>query len=117
MGFVLVDIRCVQIEGNHRGNASAKSPSHSTVAGGAGLTPDRYIICTTPRSGSNLLCDLLLGSGAMGRPREVFNIKATLVPVAKQNGLLDGEPEAVEMGAYLDLVLTKYTTQNGVFGA
>lgn len=32
-----------------------------------------YAICTSPRSGSNLLCDLLTGSGVLGRPQEYLN--------------------------------------------
>ena len=31
-----------------------------------------YILCTTPRSGSTLLCDLLSGSGVAGQPNSFF---------------------------------------------
>jgi LPS sulfotransferase NodH len=33
-----------------------------------------YAICTTPRSGSNFLCDLLSATGQLGRPVEYFNL-------------------------------------------
>jgi len=32
-----------------------------------------YAICTTPRSGSNFLCDLLTSTEVLGRPTEYFN--------------------------------------------
>ena len=32
-----------------------------------------YAICTAPRSGSNFLCQLLAGTGLLGRPLEYFN--------------------------------------------
>lgn len=35
-----------------------------------------YIICTTPRSGSTLLCDLLARCGTAGRPRSLFYLPA-----------------------------------------
>jgi len=32
-----------------------------------------YVICTTPRSGSNFLCQVLESTGELGRPREYLN--------------------------------------------
>jgi len=32
-----------------------------------------FIICTSPRSGSNLLCEFIESTGRMGKPREYFN--------------------------------------------
>ena len=32
-----------------------------------------YAICTSPRSGSNFVCQLLAGTGVLGRPLEYFN--------------------------------------------
>ena len=32
-----------------------------------------YVVCATPRSGSNYLCQLLASTGVLGRPREYFN--------------------------------------------
>lgn len=36
--------------------------------------PRGYAVCTTPRSGSNLLCQYLESTGRLGRPREYFNV-------------------------------------------
>jgi LPS sulfotransferase NodH len=35
--------------------------------------PRGYVICATPRSGSNYLCQLLASTGVLGVPREYFN--------------------------------------------
>ncbi|WP_299728560.1 Stf0 family sulfotransferase [uncultured Tateyamaria sp.] len=35
--------------------------------------PDAYILCTTPRSGSTLLCGLLRDSGVAGNPQSYFH--------------------------------------------
>ena len=42
-----------------------------------------YLICTTPRSGSNLLSSLLESSELMGKPSEYLNIKGTIPLLAK----------------------------------
>ncbi|NVK33715.1 MAG: hypothetical protein HWE23_04485 [Rhodobacteraceae bacterium] len=36
------------------------------------MTYDAYIICGTQRSGSTMLCDLLIDTGAAGRPASYF---------------------------------------------
>ena len=37
------------------------------------MTPSvSYLVCATGRSGSNLLCGLLRGTGVAGRPEEYF---------------------------------------------
>jgi len=35
--------------------------------------PRGYVVCATPRSGSNYLCQLLASTGVLGVPREYFN--------------------------------------------
>lgn len=35
--------------------------------------PCGYVVCATPRSGSNYLCQLLASTGVLGVPREYFN--------------------------------------------
>ncbi|MEM7386977.1 MAG: Stf0 family sulfotransferase, partial [Verrucomicrobiota bacterium] len=35
-----------------------------------------YFVCTTSRSGSSYLCDLLDHTGVMGKPKEFFNVAA-----------------------------------------
>lgn len=40
-----------------------------------------YVVCSTPRSGSTLLCQLLAGTGVAGRPEEYFEaVAATGLP-------------------------------------
>lgn len=40
-----------------------------------------YLLCATPRSGSTLLCEILAGTGQMGRPKEYFEyLKDTGLP-------------------------------------
>lgn len=74
-----------------------------------------YVICATPRSGSNLLCDLLTRSDAMGRPSELFNAKSTVLPLASRYGL--HEPDgSLDLRKYLGWAEEKYSTPNGVFG-
>lgn len=36
------------------------------------MSPDAYIICATPRTGSTLLCSLLTSTGRAGRPHSYF---------------------------------------------
>src|SRR5436309_2455443 len=73
-----------------------------------------YAVCTTPRSGSNLLCDLLEGSREMGCPREFFNLQSFVVPFAEHHGLI--EDSRVPFDRYLDQVVDVFSTSNGVFG-
>lgn len=67
-----------------------------------------YLICTTPRSGSNLLCEQLESTGILGRPREYFN-------GAGRRAIDDPEyPDAPE--AQVRRALDRGVTANGVFG-
>ena len=66
------------------------------------------IICTTPRTGSGLLCELLWKSGVVGRPNEWFGKGAVR---------RDRERWAAKTDrAYVERVLCEGTTPNGVFG-
>lgn len=67
-----------------------------------------YVICATPRSGSNYLCDLLLSTRAMGWPFEYFN-----TPLARR--VIDpGYP--ADMAAQLVEIDRRAATGNGVYG-
>ena len=35
-----------------------------------------YLLCSTPRTGSSLLCDALRATGVAGRPEEYFQFRA-----------------------------------------
>ncbi|WP_026793727.1 MULTISPECIES: Stf0 family sulfotransferase [Planktothrix] len=79
------------------------------------INPKSYVICTTPRSGSNLLCDLLAASKVMGNPQEFLNVDSMLSPFCKKNGLVDTESK-VNLESYIKLVMEKFSSQNQVFG-
>lgn len=76
--------------------------------------PRCYVICCAPRVGSWLLCSLLQGTGRMGVPGEYFNARDGMPQLAERFGLVqDGK---VALDAYVDALLSRRTTPNGVFG-
>ncbi|WP_413167431.1 Stf0 family sulfotransferase [Capilliphycus salinus ALCB114379] len=74
-----------------------------------------YVICTTARSGSNLLCDLLASSKMMGNPKEVLNVDSMLRPYCEKNGLFEQNSQ-VSMTTYLDHIVNSLSSKNNVFG-
>ena len=68
-----------------------------------------YLICSVPRSGSNLMCELLSATGLAGAPTELFN--PGFMPVLKQHWGVETTEE------YVDQLLARKTGPNGVFGA
>ncbi len=68
-----------------------------------------YWICSTPRSGSSLLCELLCNSGLSGAPTEYFD-REQMEGFARAWGT-SGFAE------YRAALLAKKTSPNGVFGA
>ena len=79
------------------------------------MTNNFYVICTTPRSGSNLLCSLLESSGVMGHPREFLNLDSVVLPFAQRNNLIDSESR-IYLDTYLDHVVKKFSSKNNIFG-
>jgi LPS sulfotransferase NodH len=89
-------------------------------------------VCATPRSGSTLLCELLVASGVAGRPTEhVETLRAAgraLEPREYFDGVEDPavlellppstppQPYHVPIRERLDAVILHATTPNGVFG-
>lgn len=71
-----------------------------------------YVIASTPRSGSTLLCDLLLATGRLGVPTEYFNNKDAVKATAERLGL----PHPPPIDGYLREVRRRRTSANGVFG-
>ncbi|MGH6893370.1 MAG: Stf0 family sulfotransferase [Dongiaceae bacterium] len=67
-----------------------------------------YLICSSPRSGSTYLCELLASTGVLGVPREYLN-------AAGRWGRVDRKPPA-DPRARLDRVLTAGATPNGIYG-
>lgn len=82
-----------------------------TLGGQLGLLPrlaDRgYVICATPRSGSNYLCQLLASTGQLGKPQEYFNTHA------RQKFSDPGYPR--DRHAQIDAVRSIGATPNGIY--
>jgi trehalose 2-sulfotransferase len=100
-----------------------------------------YLICTTPRSGSTLLCEALENTGIAGRPEEYYqHRRKTGLPRRPREYFEDGLPLEVadvlgrgsrvdheleefdprrfpSYRAYLDWTIERGMTPNGVFGA
>lgn len=76
-----------------------------------GLVPrpaDRgYMICATPRSGSNYLCQLLASTGQLGKPTEYFNT------AARRTYTDPRYPK--DRGAQIDIVRSMGATPNGIY--
>jgi LPS sulfotransferase NodH len=68
-----------------------------------------YVICSTPRSGSNLLCRGLAMTGGMGTPLEYFN-------PARRQRLAERWQCGMSLEEYIRALWTRRTTHNGVFG-
>lgn len=77
------------------------------------MVPSRsYLICCAERTGSALLSDALIATGAAGRPQSYFNRAAHFNPRYQRmlGNAKDGDN-------YLDKVIGAATTPNGVFAA
>lgn len=72
-----------------------------------------YIICTSPRSGSTLLCQLLRSSGVAGDPISPFN-NASVLEWGRENGVV--APDADVMRAALEAAMRKARGQTDVAG-
>lgn len=66
-----------------------------------------YMICATPRSGSNYLCELLTSTGQLGNPAEYFNT------VARRNHVDPRYPRS--RSAQIDIVRSEGATPNGLY--
>ena len=67
-----------------------------------------YAICTTPRTGSNYLCQLLSSTGVLGRPLEYFN--------AEGRRIHDDPTYPDDPAEQFRRILTMGSTPNGVYG-
>jgi trehalose 2-sulfotransferase len=97
------------------------------------LRPRRaYLVCATPRSGSTLLCEMLINTGVAGRPAEHVEGLRLLGRPAEPREYFTGvrdravlellpasappQPHHVPIGERLAAILRHATTPNGVFG-
>ena len=71
-----------------------------------------YMICTSPRSGSTLLCRLLRETGVAGRPGSYFH-GATLKDWAENLDLPSDPPDITQI---IDAALLKGRAFGSVFG-
>ena len=74
-----------------------------------------YAICTTARSGSNLLCDLLNSSKMMGNPKEILNVDSMLRPFCERHHLFQDDSQ-IAMNDYLNFAIDKLSSKNNTFG-
>jgi LPS sulfotransferase NodH len=75
----------------------------------------KYMICSTARCGSTLLCSLLQNTGVMGVPHEYFHLAQHGKQLVQR--LIDKDlSRNVTMDEYLTTVMRYRTTPNGVFG-
>jgi LPS sulfotransferase NodH len=93
-----------------RRKIAAENMSPACDAEAPGATRLRYLICSSERSGSSLLADMLVSTGVAGVPMEYFN-KLYMEPIVQP----DLPPQA-ELGRYLAHLEQRRTTANGIFG-
>jgi trehalose 2-sulfotransferase len=72
----------------------------------------RYLLCSTARSGSTLVSDLLAGTGLAGDPQEYLN-RRIMAAWMRRQGIQDGLMNLDDYLAFLD---AHRTTPNGIFG-
>lgn len=78
------------------------------------MTFDGYVLCATPRSGSTLLCDLLIATGIAGHP-ESFYRRESIAAWAAEHGEPSDEGEAFDW-IYLEAVRAEGSNGTGCFG-
>jgi trehalose 2-sulfotransferase len=67
-----------------------------------------YMVCSVPRSGSSLLCDVLAGTELAGAPTEYFDLN--------QMEAFSREWGVSGTGDYVQAMFARKTSPNGVFG-
>ncbi len=85
------------------------SPSRPASAEPSRIPQLSYLVCGSHRSGTNFFCSLLESSSIAGRPREYFQ------PEFMNQNMADWN--APSLSAYIEEVLRRGTTANGVFAA
>jgi LPS sulfotransferase NodH len=68
-----------------------------------------YVVCSTPRSGSGYLCNLLWRTGQCGAPMEYFNYDAIMLEQVIRWGV-------TSLDDYVSVLHRRRTGPNGVFG-
>src|ERR1700733_3209765 len=78
--------------------------------------PDAYLLCSTPRTGSTLLCGLLASTEVAGRPASYFRAPDVL-GYARRWGLAVERDGPVHYPDFVRAAVVAGSTANGVFGA
>jgi len=103
----------VELEAGPREEQAVAEPVVAVPAGSSRSLPPvttrSYLICSTPRTGSYLLCDALTATGVAGRPTEY------LMPSYRDHRM--AQWGTATYSEYHEQVLVDGTTPNGVFGA
>jgi LPS sulfotransferase NodH len=73
----------------------------------------QYVICATPRTGSNLLCDYLINAGILGKPGEFFNSEVIQL---EYYGKMRLPPKTLSVERYIQWLKANFCSANGVFG-
>lgn len=87
---------------------SLTNKSMSFFRNGNKLADGGYAICTTPRSGSNFLCQLLASTACLGRPLEYFNGPA--------RRLIEDPAFPDDPAEQIHRIRTSGATPNGIYG-
>lgn len=77
---------------------------------------DSYLICTTPRTGSTLLCGLMASTGVAGQPESYFRQPDEQL-WADRWGIDRSAEEAFEYSEFVRAAFAAARTENGVFAA
>lgn len=77
---------------------------------------DSYLICTTPRTGSTLLCGLMASTKVAGHPESYFREPDEQLWVARWN-IAQASDGAFERSEFVRAALAAGRTDNGVFAA
>lgn len=75
-----------------------------------------YLVCSTPRTGSNLLTLMLAATGCAGNPKELFEPQHAMPAFVKEVGMFSVEEALGAVPAYIEKLRVRYSTSNGAFG-
>ncbi|WP_442505079.1 Stf0 family sulfotransferase [Novipirellula sp. SH528] len=75
-----------------------------------------YMICSTPRTGSSLLCSLLRSTKCLGVPAEYFEFGDRKQKILDKLDRRTAEELDCDFEKYIKFIKQRYSSSNGVFG-
>jgi LPS sulfotransferase NodH len=75
-----------------------------------------YLVCSTPRTGSNLLTLMLATTGRAGNPKEFFEPQHAMPMFVKEVGMSSVTEALGAVPEYIEKLKVRYSTSNGAFG-